>query len=138
MRITGGRPCGDTVLVESDSAPVIGLAAIMYLLPMILLVLGYVAGQLLHLSELGSIGTAALAFALSVGILILGGPASQAQPVHDLPHHSDQKGLMFGYVRPRKDELKVPGLGGLSSGLLRSVPHPGAAVRASSPDVPQL
>ena len=36
-----------------------------------LLVLGYVMGQLLHLSELGSIGTAALAFALSVGILIL-------------------------------------------------------------------
>ena len=62
---------GDTVLVESDSAPVIGLAAIMYLLPMVLLVLGYVMGQLLHLSELGSIGTAALAFALSVGILIL-------------------------------------------------------------------
>ena len=42
-----------------------------HLLPMVLLVLGYVMGQLLHLSELGSIGTAALAFALSVGILIL-------------------------------------------------------------------
>ena len=66
-----GAHVGDTVLVESDSAPVSGLAAIMYLLPMVLLVLGYVMGQLLHLSELGSIGTAALAFALSVGILIL-------------------------------------------------------------------
>ena len=44
---------------------------IMYLLPMVLLVLGYVMGQRLHLSERGAIGTAALAFALSVVILIL-------------------------------------------------------------------
>jgi sigma-E factor negative regulatory protein RseC len=44
----------DTVLVESDSAPVIGLAAIMYLLPMSLLC-SLCNGQLLHLSELGSI-----------------------------------------------------------------------------------
>ncbi len=66
-----GARAGDTVLVASASAPVLGLAAIMYLLPMVLLLAGYVMGQLLGLSELGSIGTAALAFALSVCIMIL-------------------------------------------------------------------
>lgn len=61
-----GAGVGDTVLVESASAPIIGMAAALYLLPMLLLVLGYALGQTWSLGELGSIGTAAGGFVLAV------------------------------------------------------------------------
>ena len=51
MRLTvrnpiGARP-GDRVVIESGSGPVLAAAAVLYLLPLVLFFLGYLAGSLL-------------------------------------------------------------------------------------------
>lgn len=51
----GARP-GDTVRVESESRTVLGLAAVLYLMPIVLLFVGYfIASGLLEFSEGGSL-----------------------------------------------------------------------------------
>ncbi|MCD8211446.1 MAG: SoxR reducing system RseC family protein [Oscillospiraceae bacterium] len=48
--LVGARP-GDTVRVESDSGKVLGLAAVFYLIPLVLFFVGYFVAQALGLSE---------------------------------------------------------------------------------------
>ena len=61
----GARP-GDLVTVESASGPVLKAAAVLYLLPLLLFIAGYLAGMQWHLGGL----TGALAFALSIVVVI--------------------------------------------------------------------
>ena len=61
----GARP-GDLVTVESETGPVLKAAAMLYMLPLVLFIGGYLVGMQWGLG--GLIG--ALAFALSIGLVI--------------------------------------------------------------------
>ena len=61
----GARP-GDLVNVESATAPVLKAAAVLYMLPLLLFITGYLVGMQWQLGGL----TGGLAFALSVGLVI--------------------------------------------------------------------
>ena len=61
----GARP-GDLVTVESATGPVLKAAAVLYLLPLVMFIGGYLLGMQWQLG--GLLG--ALAFALSIGIVI--------------------------------------------------------------------
>ena len=66
----GARP-GDTVLVESSTKRVLGFAAVVYLLPLILFFVGYFVGHALGFTEGLSIGTGGICFGVSLVITIL-------------------------------------------------------------------
>ena len=61
----GARP-GDTVTVESATGPVLKAAAVLYMLPLILFIVGYLLGMQWQLGAL----VGGLAFVLSIGIII--------------------------------------------------------------------
>lgn len=61
-----GARAGDLVIVESATAPVLKAAAVLYLLPLVLFIAGYLFGMQWQLGGL----TGALAFALSIGLVI--------------------------------------------------------------------
>ena len=61
-----GARAGDTVTVESDTGPVLKAAAVLYMLPLVLFIVGYIVGMQWQLG--GLIG--GLAFALSIGLII--------------------------------------------------------------------
>lgn len=61
----GARP-GDTVTVESATGPVLKAAAVLYMLPLVLFIVGYLVGMQWQLG--GLIG--GLAFALSIALII--------------------------------------------------------------------
>jgi len=61
-----GARAGDTVTVESATGPVLKAAAVLYMLPLVLFIVGYLAGMQWQLG--GLIG--GLAFALSIGLII--------------------------------------------------------------------
>ena len=61
----GAKP-GELVVVESQSGPVLKAAAVLYMLPLVLFIAGYLLGMQWKLG--GLIG--ALAFALSIGIVV--------------------------------------------------------------------
>ena len=61
----GARP-GDTVTVESATGPVLKAAAVLYMLPLVLFIAGYLMGLQWNLGAL--IG--GLAFALSIALII--------------------------------------------------------------------
>ena len=61
----GAKP-GDLVNIESESAPVLVAAAVMYVLPLVLFLVGYAIGSLWGIGAL--IG--GLCFALSIGIAV--------------------------------------------------------------------
>ena len=58
----GAKP-GDLVTVESASGPVLKAAAVLYMLPLVLFIVGYLAGMQWQLGGL----TGLLAFALGIG-----------------------------------------------------------------------
>lgn len=57
---------GDTVQVESDSRQILGIAAIVYFVPLITFFVGYFLGSALKLSEGGAIAAGVLGFALGL------------------------------------------------------------------------
>ena len=61
----GARP-GDTVTVESATGPVLKAAAVLYMLPLVLFIAGYLVGMQWDLG--GLVG--GLAFGLSIGLII--------------------------------------------------------------------
>ena len=61
-----GAQVGDLVKVESETGPVLKAAAVLYMLPLVLFIAGYLLGMQWKLG--GLIG--ALAFALSIGIAV--------------------------------------------------------------------
>ena len=61
----GAKP-GETVTVESATGPVLKAAAVLYMLPLVLFIAGYLVGMQWNLG--GLIGC--LAFALSIGLII--------------------------------------------------------------------
>lgn len=61
----GARP-GDLVTVESATGPVLKAAAVLYMLPLVLFVVGYLAGMQWRLGGL----TGCLAFGLSIVLII--------------------------------------------------------------------
>ena len=61
----GAKP-GDLVTVESASGPVLKAAAILYMLPLVLFIAGYLLGMRWQLGGL----TGLLAFALGIGVAI--------------------------------------------------------------------
>ena len=63
----GARP-GDSVIVSSDSAPVLAAAAVLYMVPLVLFFIGYLLGMVLW--ETGGLA-GGIAFALGVGIAVL-------------------------------------------------------------------
>ena len=62
----GARP-GDLVTVEAETGPVLKAAAMLYLLPLALLIAGYLMGMQWALGGL----TGGLGFALGIGLVIL-------------------------------------------------------------------
>lgn len=66
----GAKP-GDKVVVASDSGSILGAAAIVYLLPIVLFFIGYFAAQAFSLSEGGCIAAGGVCFALAMGMIIL-------------------------------------------------------------------
>lgn len=77
----GVRP-GDVVLIQSESAPVLGAAAVLYLLPLVLFFVGYGIGAIWGLGAL----VGCLAFALSIGIAVVYDRtvASKRKPVYTI------------------------------------------------------
>ena len=63
-----GAKTGDLVKVESETAPVLKAAAVLYMLPLVLFFAGYALAAVLGFS--GGIG-GGLAFALSIGLIVL-------------------------------------------------------------------
>lgn len=63
-----GARAGDLVTLESHSGPVLAAAAALYILPLVLFFLGYLAGELLW--ELGAL-TACLAFAAGIALSVI-------------------------------------------------------------------
>ena len=61
----GARP-GDTVTVESATGPVLKAAAVLYMLPLVLFIVGYLVGMQWNLGAL----TSGLAFVLSIVLII--------------------------------------------------------------------
>jgi len=57
---------GDTVQVESDSSQILGIAAVVYFVPLVTFFLGYFVGTLLSLGEGGSIAVGAFGFVLGL------------------------------------------------------------------------
>ena len=63
-----GARTGDLVKVESETAPVLKAAAVLYMLPLVLFFAGYALGAVLRIS--GGI-TGGLAFLLSIVLIVL-------------------------------------------------------------------
>ena len=63
-----GAVRGDFVKVQSETAPVLKAAVVLYMLPLVLFFVGYALAELMHVS--GGLG-GGLAFALSVALIIL-------------------------------------------------------------------
>lgn len=61
-----GAKAGDLVTVESATGPVLKAAAVLYMLPLVLFIAGYLLGMRWHLG--GLVGT--LAFVLSIAIVV--------------------------------------------------------------------
>ena len=57
---------GDLVLVESSSKSILSMAAVVYLLPMVLLILGYFVGSTMGFGEMGSLLVGVAFFAVSI------------------------------------------------------------------------
>lgn len=85
----GVKP-GDVVIVTSDSAPVLGAAAVLYLLPLVLFFVGYGVGAVWGLGAL----VGGLAFALSIVLAV----------VYDRTVASKRKSVytITGYAIPEK------------------------------------
>lgn len=66
----GARP-GDRVVVESSSKSILGIAALVYLLPLVLFFTGYFIAHALGAGEGAAIGTGGGCFALSLAISVL-------------------------------------------------------------------
>ena len=64
--LIGAKP-GELVIVESETGPVLKAAAVLYLMPLVLFIVGYLVGMQWRLG--GLIG--ALAFALSILLVVL-------------------------------------------------------------------
>ena len=64
--LIGAKP-GELVIVESETGPVLKAAAVLYLMPLVLFIVGYLVGMQWGLG--GLIG--ALAFALSILLVVL-------------------------------------------------------------------
>lgn len=58
---------GELVTIRSESAPVLGAAAMLYVLPLVLFYVGYYVGALLGSGALGG----CLAFALGIGLAVV-------------------------------------------------------------------
>lgn len=65
----GAQP-GDRVVVESASRSILGFAAVVYLLPLVLFFAGYLAAHALGAGEGAAIGTGGGCFALSLVIAV--------------------------------------------------------------------
>ena len=63
-----GARAGDLVKVESDTAPVLKAATVLYMMPLVLFFAGYFLGERLGMSG-GLFGC--LAFALSIGLIVV-------------------------------------------------------------------
>jgi len=62
-----GAEVGDTVTVESDTSTVLGAAAALYIVPIVLFFVGYFLAGSLGLTEAGAIGTGGVGFLLGLG-----------------------------------------------------------------------
>lgn len=63
---TCGAQVGDMVIVESETGKVLGAAALLYLLPVILFFVGYFLGNSFGWTESGAIATGGAGFALGL------------------------------------------------------------------------
>ena len=63
-----GARVGDLVMLNSESAPVLKAAAVLYMLPLVLFFLGFLAGALL-LEQGAALGCTGFAFGIGVSIL---------------------------------------------------------------------
>ena len=66
-----GACVGDSVLIESKTAAVLSLAALVYLLPLALLILGFILGSALKLSEAFSVAISIAAFFIGCWLTVL-------------------------------------------------------------------
>lgn len=62
-----GVAVGDTVTVSSESAPVLGAAAVLYMLPLVLFGVGYYLGAMIKYGALGG----CLGFALGIALAVV-------------------------------------------------------------------
>ena len=62
---------GQQVVIESKTSAVLGAAMLLYIVPFVLLFIGYAVGVALHLAEGGCILFSALFFALGVAVNVL-------------------------------------------------------------------
>ena len=63
-----GAPVGSVVMIQSESAPVLKAAAVLYMLPLVLFFLGYALGAVLW--QMGAL-VGCLAFVLSIALCVL-------------------------------------------------------------------
>ncbi len=78
----GARP-GDSVVIEAQTGPVLAAAAVLYLLPLVLFFLGYLAGSLLW-GKGPLTGCAAFGFGIAVSVLYDRLAAKKKQTVYTI------------------------------------------------------
>ena len=62
---------GQQVIIESKTSDVLGAAMLLYLIPFVLLFIGYAIGAALHLSEGGCILASVLFFAVGIALNVI-------------------------------------------------------------------
>lgn len=114
---------GRRVVVESSTRKLLGVVALVYVLPVAAFLLGYFLspGLAEGVRYAIAIGAAALMFVPIVAY------DRYARRHETLTYTVVRRVLMFGYVRPSLGRLIRGGEGAVSAGLLRPVPHNGAA-----------
>lgn len=88
--------CGDLVRVESESAPVLKAAAVLYLLPLVLFIAGYILGAVLW--QVGiwvGLGALALGIAAVIGYdrLVLGRKKTEYTITGIISHGKEENAL---------------------------------------------
>lgn len=76
-----GAGVGDTVTVESSTGQVIGIAAVVYLLPILLFFGLYLVGAVLSLGSGVSLALGGVGFLASIGVILLYGRARQKRDI---------------------------------------------------------
>lgn len=66
-----GAVVGDRVLVETHSGKLLGVVALVYIMPMVFLIAGFIAAQSFGLTQGFSILVSLAAFAVSLGLVLL-------------------------------------------------------------------
>ena len=117
--------------VEATSGSSIGIALLIFAIPCVFLVLGYLLGKALGLGEMPSVGMAGLGLVVGFlpAVLVNRAVTRRQEPEFTILAPVLRSRTCSAYVRPVRDELKCRDFDLYRAGLLRAVPVHEGAVR---------